>query len=255
MQKTLLLISLLFVICGCKTYTIDPISQSKMELKMTEKSFISSNGISFVYRIYVPNVARQIPIIFYLHGAGQRGIDNKKQLDDALGSLMSITQEKDEYTSIIVAPQCPNDVFWRDDEILEALSEFIVTTCNDKVIDKSRIYITGYSMGGDATWKLAIKYPDIFSTAVPICGGPLSYMEPDRPDVPKETSELNIWAFNNFDDSVVRPDYSKYIFSKIWNYRINDNLNFTESIDGGHNAINIYRNRKYMIWMLSTRKE
>jgi len=109
-------------------------------------------------------------------------------------------------------------------------------------------------MGGDASWKLALKIPSKISTIMPICGGPLESMEPDRPDVPEDIAKVNIWAFNNFDDAIVRPNYSKYMFSKIWSYDINDNLNFTENIDGGHDATDVYRNRKYMIWLLSTKK-
>lgn len=238
---------------GCFTYTINPMSKHDMKLQMQSKTFIASNGISFVYREYCPCITRKLPIVFYLHGAGQRGNDNDAQLDVGTGSLMSIASEKDEYSSVVISPQCPLDHLWRDDVMLEALAEFISQKTQMSFIDKNRICITGYSMGGDATWKLAVKYPNIFTTAIPVCGGPLETMEPDRPQVNEATANLNIWAFNNLDDSIVRSNYSKYMFSKIWNYNINDKLNFTENIEGGHDPTAIYRNRKYMIWMLSVK--
>ena len=37
-------------------------------------------------------------------------------------------------------------------------------------VDKSRIYIIGLSMGGMGTFDMAVRFPEIFAAAVPICG-------------------------------------------------------------------------------------
>ena len=34
-----------------------------------------------------------------------------------------------------------------------------------------RVYLTGISMGGYGTWRLASLYPNIFAAYVPVCGG------------------------------------------------------------------------------------
>ena len=38
-------------------------------------------------------------------------------------------------------------------------------------VDKSRIYLTGLSMGGYGSWDLAMRQPARFAAVVPICGG------------------------------------------------------------------------------------
>lgn len=38
-------------------------------------------------------------------------------------------------------------------------------------IDPDRVYITGSSMGGFGTWRLASRHPDLFAAAAPVCGG------------------------------------------------------------------------------------
>jgi len=43
--------------------------------------------------------------------------------------------------------------------MLDALAEFISRLSDRPYVDKKRIVVTGYSMGGDATWKLAVRYP------------------------------------------------------------------------------------------------
>lgn len=37
-------------------------------------------------------------------------------------------------------------------------------------VDRNRIYVVGLSMGGMATYDLAVRFPDTFAAAVPICG-------------------------------------------------------------------------------------
>ena len=119
-------------------------------------------------------------------------------------------------------------------------------------IDENRICITGFSMGGDATWKLGLEYPELMTTLLPVCGGPLASMEPDIPDVPMEMADLNIWAFNNFNDGTVRPNYSKRIFAQLWTMSDGDHLNFTEHLEGGHSPKNVYSDRNILIWMLNS---
>lgn len=41
-------------------------------------------------------------------------------------------------------------------------------------IDKSRIYVTGLSMGGYGVWDLISRYPNRFAAAVPVCGEAMS---------------------------------------------------------------------------------
>ena len=38
-------------------------------------------------------------------------------------------------------------------------------------IDPKRVYVTGVSMGGSATWDLVSRRPELFAAAVPVCGG------------------------------------------------------------------------------------
>jgi predicted esterase len=36
-------------------------------------------------------------------------------------------------------------------------------------IDPDRVYLTGYSMGGEGTWQIGLHYPDLFAAIVPVC--------------------------------------------------------------------------------------
>jgi predicted peptidase len=54
-------------------------------------------------------------------------------------------------------------------------------------VDRTRIYVTGRSMGGFAAWDAIARRPDFFAAAVPIAGG-------GDPRVAPRWKELPIWA-------------------------------------------------------------
>ena len=46
-------------------------------------------------------------------------------------------------------------------ELFETLIDFAENTANESGVDKSRIYLTGVSMGAYAAWQLAMTRPDV----------------------------------------------------------------------------------------------
>ena len=260
MKKLLLAVALLAaLLSGCTTFngTVYPTSSAVLKTEFGQYAYEAQNGVTMQVRTFVPSIdaMKKIPLVVYLHGAGQNGSDNERQLDDAVGCLHSFSAERDDYKAAILVPQCPEGVYWRDPQMLEALVNLIEDFKEaSPFVDEDRIYVTGFSMGGDATWKLALEDPTLMSTAMPVCGGPLASMEPDIPDIPDEMADINIWAFNNFDDGVVRPNYAKRIFAVLWNLSDGDHLNFTENVDGGHNAKSVYTNHNVLIWLFNTRR-
>lgn len=54
--------------------------------------------------------------------------------------------------------------------VLRAVKELLDTYLDLPQVDRNRIYVVGLSMGGMATYDLAVRFPDTFAAAVPICG-------------------------------------------------------------------------------------
>lgn len=152
---------------------------------LTEKHFYDSkSGKTLPYRIYIPKNLqkdKKTPILLLLHGAGERGEDNLTQIRNfkgmfnAAGDIIS--------GSIILAPQCPSGGWWNLDEDgygdemgwLGAAWRLLESVKSEYGGDPDRIYITGLSMGGIATWALIDRYPEKFAAAVPVCGIGNSY--------------------------------------------------------------------------------
>ncbi len=178
MKKTLILLvtSVLFVLSVS--------AQNSYEAK----TFTSSDGQSLNYRELCPaEIAKgkKYPLVIFMHGAGERGNDNTKQL--AHGSQMFLNPvNRAKFPSFVIFPQCPQDRYWsfsgRPDSfakftagkettaILKAVKELIESYLENPSVDQSRIYIMGLSMGGLATFDLDWRHPEIFAAAIPICG-------------------------------------------------------------------------------------
>lgn len=134
----------------------------------TKESWTSKHDVTLGYLKYLPKEyesAEKLPLVLFLHGAGERGTD----LDAvARHGIMKHVGLGKEYPFVCIAPQCPNEKYWGcfTESLLEFLDEMTATL----KIDTDRVYITGLSMGGTGTWMLAMADPDRFAAIAPVCG-------------------------------------------------------------------------------------
>ena len=62
--------------------------------------------------------------------------------------------------------------------------------------DEDRIYLTGLSMGGFGSWRLAADHPGRFAAVAPICGK-------GNPADGEKLKSIPIWAFHGTEDGAV----------------------------------------------------
>lgn len=135
----------------------------------TKHKWGSDRYYNFGYVVNLPkdyDPEKKYPLVFFLHGAGERGDD----LDVAMrhGYMKHVREEGAEYPFLFVAPQCPDDKYWGC--YTESLTAFLDFICETYPVDKERMYLTGLSMGGTGTWMFAMANPDRFAAIAPICG-------------------------------------------------------------------------------------
>ena len=210
--------------------------------KFSAKIF-STRGQDLPYRLLSPEILApdtRYPLVLLLHGAGERGIDNQKQLVHVAG-LFSKQANRRKYPCFVLAPQCAPDEQWVDrpwgfpnfvqplhpSRNLVSAMQLLNQTINDYPVDTKRIYIIGLSMGGYGTWDAITRFPELFAAAVPICGGG------DVNQAAKLT-HLPIWAFHGSDDTVVPVDLSQNMCKAI--QELGGNCRYTEFPETGHNA-------------------
>ena len=155
-------------------------------------SIISSRGDTLFYRYTVPEVIREgekYPLVLFLHGAGEKGSDNEKQLLHC-SRIFTCPVNRANYPCYAIFPQCPEESFWAYDGrsscksltpeemplespeagIMKTVMDLVENFSNNNQVDRGRIYVMGLSMGGMATFDIVIRHPDFFAAAVPICG-------------------------------------------------------------------------------------
>lgn len=196
--------------------------------------------VSAQYLISLPEGYGQIdrtwPLVLFLHGAGERGSD--LELVKKHGPPRLIAEGKT-FPFIMVAPQCPDGQWWSDDVLIALLDKIE----NDYSVDRSREYVTGLSMGGFGTWRLAMLNPDRFAAILPICGGGDEKLICAIAKVPA-------WAFHGAKDPVVPLSESQKMVDAL--KACGGDPKLTVYPEAGHDSwTETYNNPDVYTWLLS----
>lgn len=210
-----------------------------MNAQQTEKQ--SKSGVHYLE--YIPSVkakSEKLPLLIFLHGMGERGADLNKIKVHGPPSFLN---QKTDFPFICISPQCPDEMYWNEELLLPFYEEIIAKY----PIDKSRIYLTGLSMGGFGTWASIIAKPDLFAAAAPICGGG----DPSKVDAIKA---MPIWVFHGAKDDVVPLFRSEEMVNRL--KKLGSKVKFTIYPEAFHNSwTETYNNPELYEWFLSHQKK
>ncbi|MDR3198693.1 MAG: prolyl oligopeptidase family serine peptidase [Planctomycetaceae bacterium] len=205
------------------------------------------DGYDFLLRIprgYNDYSGKQ-PLLIYLHGTGESGkdINTLKNKDPYfLSQKIFKDQETALFPFICVTPVCDTKR-WEPYRVIAMLDQVLSETKYRFQIDPSRIYLTGYSMGGFGTFETAMEYPERFAAIVPVAGGG----EPDRAI---KLQHVATWVFHGDNDQTV-PLASSDLVVKSMQKLNHRNVRLTTIKDGGHGiAEKVYSRSELYSWLL-----
>jgi predicted peptidase len=156
-----------------------------------QRETLSYGGVQLSYFLHTADAAEPLPLVLFLHGAGERGSELDRVRTHGIPRELS---EGRELRCVAASPQCPAGRYWT--ELTGALASLIDELERTHATDPARVYLTGLSMGGYGVWKLASEIPERIAAAVPVCGGGDPRWAPRLASVP-------IWAFHGSDDPIV----------------------------------------------------
>ncbi len=201
---------------------------------------LADGNTSYRYLLYLPkdygrHPSREWPLLVYLHGKSCRGYNLEKLKKYGPPYLVSKGWN---FPFIIVSPQCPPDKIWSTDDWFPSLYKSL---SNKYRIDRRRIYLTGMSMGGSGVWALAIKHPEYFAAAIPLCGGWSTKNIKAMKSVP-------VWAFHGANDNVVSPTETEEMVDALIN--AGGRVRYSKLKGQGHSIHKVYENREMYEWLL-----
>lgn len=159
--------------------------------------FFELNGLQYLIRY--PNgfdATKKHPTLLFLHGAGSRGKDFHNLVEDNI--FFDTLDTLEDFPFVVVAPLCSENTWFDLWEHLIALTHHVADL---PFLDADRLCLMGTSMGGYATWQLAMSLPEQFAAIVPICGGGMYWNASRLKNTP-------VWAFHGECDPVVKMEES-----------------------------------------------
>ncbi|MEM9649997.1 MAG: PHB depolymerase family esterase [Bacteroidota bacterium] len=179
------------------------------------------------YYLYYPKDYESSPnksfgLLLFLHGGGEAGGDLSEIKKNGPPKMLV---EGKQFPFLVLAPQNPHKRKWWDTKAVILLLDSVVT---ENRIDKSRIYLTGLSRGGSASWELATQYPKKFAAMAVVCGmAPLPYAHWIDKQMP-------IWVFHGDQDEVISVSESDKMVGKL--KEMNYDVRYTRYKGVGHNS-------------------
>jgi predicted peptidase len=186
------------------------------------------------------------PLVLFLHGMGECGSDLQLLKKHPLPKTLETRQD---FPFIVVSPQLerPNPGW---DSQLELLNGLLLKLQAAYAVDPKRIYVTGLSLGGGGTWKMAFRFPHRFAAIVPVAG----FYEYESRALPPNISDLRdlpIWVFHGARDTSV-PLYQDEIIVEALR-AAGSSVKFTVYEEAGHEDTwyRAYADPAVFEWMLA----
>lgn len=216
---------------------------------------------TFHYLLLKPETmeeGKRYPLVLFLHGAGERGDDNRVQLKHFPEHFRDPEYRK-RFPCFLLAPQCRTDQRWANyywdgsveppadslsDQMKAALLAF-QETLDEFPIDRERLYLTGLSMGGYGSWELGMNRPDWFAAIAPICGGA------DETTAHRLAS-TPLWVYHGTADYAVSVHRSRDMMTAL--HRAGGLPRYTEIPGHGHDSwVPAYQRDGVLNWMFAQR--
>ena len=247
-------------------FTFFILSCSDVKITLEYEKFTTEIG-ELNYRILYPknfDKSKNYPLTLFLHGIGERGDDNDLQLK-YIDKVFLNTKNYNDFPSLVIFPQAPLSDNWSsriltDNKIRQIFPQDAKPTNSLKLviklmdsmvkkdfIDKKRVYLSGLSNGAMGSFELLKNRPNMFASAVLICGG-------GDPKWAKSFAKTTpVWVAHGAKDTDVHPIFSIKMVEAI--IKEGGSPKFTLYEDVYHDSWNnVFEDPEFLQWLFSHSK-
>lgn len=246
-NSLLILSAFVIIFAGCKTD--EEITAPAEGERGYQTEVRDSDGYKFL--LFMPASDAQMvngkyPAIIFLHGIGERGSDLQILKKEGLPKILDGDKN---FPFIVISPQCPATTEWyySNENNVGKMESMIADVIRRYPVDTSRIYLTGLSMGGIATWYFALKVPGRFAAIAPAAFRGDGWS-------PCSASPIPVWAFHGALDNVIPLQLAQNLVDQF--KACGGNIKFTVYPDLYHDCwTRTYSNPQLYTWFLQNRKQ
>ncbi|WP_027137586.1 carboxylesterase family protein [Gaetbulibacter saemankumensis] len=238
--------------------------------ELYSKEIFVNGSDTLKYRMLLPkdfSEDKEYSLLIFLHGSGERGSDNEKQLTHG-SRLFTNEINRGAFPAIVIFPQCPQDSYWSNVTVnrntkpfslefpfnasptkaMQLVISLLDYQMSESYVNKGKIYLGGLSMGGMGTFELLSRKPDTFAAAFAICGG-------GNPELAANyATTTDMWIFHGAKDDVVDPQLSINMVSAI--IKNGGKPNFNLYADDNHNSWDsAFAEPQLLPWIFSKTKD
>ncbi|MGI2036218.1 prolyl oligopeptidase family serine peptidase [Rhizobium panacihumi] len=159
------------------------------------------------------------PLIVWLHGGDQGGSDIEKVKSSGIPKLI---EDGKQLPFLVFSPQNPSEELLYPIEAVKAALEDVLSAYR---VDRSRIYVVGYSRGGFGAWAMAEQFPNTFAAVVPIAGGG------NRHYLSRTNEKAAFWVFHGTEDDVIPLSDSVIMYERLKTLKRNARLSVLEGVN------------------------
>lgn len=172
--------------------TVSTVLAQPVSPTLEQRTFRAPDGSQVRYGLAVPggyDASRPRPLVVALHpgGGGTPFYGDGFMRSIFLPGLR-------ELAPIMIAPDAPGGS-WTDSRAEQAVMALMTAVLDEFAIDRRRIVVVGFSLGGRGAWYLSARHPDRFTAAIVMAG---------RSEEPlADLAKIPTYVIHSRDDQVV----------------------------------------------------
>ncbi|CAN7638663.1 prolyl oligopeptidase family serine peptidase [Rhizobium sp. LjRoot98] len=183
------------------------------------------------------------PLVVWLHGGDQGGTDIEKVRSSGIPKLI---EDGKKFPFLVFSPQNPSEeLLYPIEKVAAALDEVM----SKYRVDRTRVYVVGFSRGGFGTWAMAEQFPEKFAAFVPIAGGG------NRHYLSRTNDKASFWAFHGTSDDVIPLSDSVVLYERLVGLKRNARLSVLEAVDHSGVEWAALNDPELWDWLLKQRLE
>lgn len=221
--------------------------------------FEDSYGVEMRYLVWLPDGygddrSHRHPLIVFLHGSGDDDYDSTFVIGFGLPAVLAQGDQPDGFDFVVVSPQAAPGSSWIQAGQLETVDDLIEEVLDTYLVDPDRVYLTGLSMGGYASWHLGMRHPERFAAMASLSGSAFQIPEPLPQAVACRLARVPTWGIHGEQDLISNYEVVR---SQVvdWEQQCGTTVKWTAYPDAGHFETyqRTYRDPALYDWFLSHR--